>query len=354
MARDPTHRPRWALARQSTRRWVAAFLTSAMLLAVAINVVPPTLLLAARSLMFSKFVADDAIDEGRLNDALSTDGVVVTDPWRYRQFVDPQLYGQLSHFAELHKGDGTALAREILLRMSPGRPMAGCGAESLGEKVAMVARRRGCCSDYAAAFQLYAGALGLPARGVETQLHSTNEYFDRLTGNWVWVDAMYRTQATDKKGQLLSHYQVREHLLEHQSIHIIELSDAPIAPKTYQILFDPAHYAIAYWYPVTDVVAADEFDGRLRRFHVMRPIRQLVAYLLGVRVNPMGLASPSIVHRLRIESRIAWIALTLVAISQLLLALVVATRCLKLVQELLARWVTKTRTGTVTSVEESE
>ena len=103
------------------------------------------------------------------------------------------------------------------------------GAESLGQKVAMVARRQGCCSDYAAAFQLYAGALGLPARRVETQAHTTNEYFDRLTGNWVWVDSMYRTQATDEKGQLLSHYQVRQHLLEHQSIRIIELSEAPIA-----------------------------------------------------------------------------------------------------------------------------
>jgi hypothetical protein len=354
LARDPTHTLQAALARQTTRRWVAAFFASGILLGVAIKVVPPAPLMAARSLMFSKFVADDAIDEGRVNDMLSTDGVVVTDAWRYRQFVDPQLYGQLSHFAEQHKGDGTALAREILLRMSPGRTMGGCGAESLGEKVAMVARREGCCSDYAAAFQLYAGALGLPARRVETQLHTTNEYFDRLTGNWVWVDAMYRTQATDEKGQLLSHYQVREHLLEHQSIHTIELSDAPIAPETYHILFDPTQYAIAYWYPVTDVVAADEFDGQLRRFHVMRPIRQLVAYLLGVRVNPMVLASPSIVRRFRIESRIAWVALTLVAISQLLLALVVATRCLKLVQELLARRVTKTRTATVTSVEESE
>ncbi len=333
---------------------MAALLASGMLLGVTVNLVPPALLVGARSLMFSKFVADDAIDEDRLNDALSPDGIVVTDAWRYRQFVDPHLYGQLSRFAEQHKGDGTALAREILLRMSPGRPMAGCGAESLGEKIAMVTSRKGCCSDYAAAFQLYAGALGLPARRVETQSHTTNEYFDRLLGNWVWVDAMYRTQATDEKGQLLSHYQVREHLLEHQSIRIIELSEAPIAPETYHVLFDAAHYATAYWYPLTELVAADEFDGQLRRFHVMRPVRQLVAYFLGVRAKPTGLASSSIVHRLRIESRIAWAALTLVAISQLLLALVVAIRCLKLGRESLGRRVAKARLGAVASVEESE
>ena len=180
---------------------------------------------------------------------------------------------------------------------------------------------------------------------VETQAHTTDEYFDRLTGNWVWVDSMYRTQATDEKGQLLSHYQVREHLLEHQSIHVIELSEAPIAPETYHMLFDARYYAIAYWYPMTDLVAADEFDGPLRRFHVMRPIRQLVAYFFGVRVTPTGLASPSIVHRLRIESRIAWAALTLIAISQLLLALVVAIRCLKL---------GRARRGAVAGVEKSE
>jgi hypothetical protein len=333
---------------------VAAFLVSVMLLGVEINVVPPALLVAARSLMFSNFVADDAMDEGRLNDTLSTDGVVVTDAWRYREFVDLQLYRQLSRFAEQHKGDSTELAREILLRMSPGRPMGGCGAESLGEKVAMVAARQGCCSDYAAAFQLYAGALGLSARRVETQSHTTNEYFDRLTGNWVWVDPLYRTQATDEKGQLLSHYQVREHLLGHQSIRLIELSEAPIAPETYHILFDATQYAIAYWYPLTDLLTADEFDGQLRRFHVMRPIRQLVAYFLGVRVKPTGLASPSIVHRLRIKSRIVWAALTLVGFSHLLLGLVVAVRCLKLGQELVARRVPKARLGAVASVEESE
>jgi len=351
MTWDPVHARQATFARPATSHWVAAFLVTGTLLAVGISVAPPALLVAARSLMFSKFVADGAIDEGRLNDMLRRDGVIVMDTARYGRLVDRKLYDQLSRFAKQHVGDDTALARQILLRMSPGRSIGGCGAESLGDKVAMVAGQTGCCSDYTAAFQVYAGALGLPARRVETETHTTVEYFDHLTGNWIWVDPLYRLQATDKRGQLLSHYQVREHLLEHQSIHILELFDPPIALATYHVLFDATHYAVAYWYPPTDLLAADEFDEQLRRFHVMRPIRQLASYLLGVRPSPAGLASPGIVHRLRIESGIGWFAVTLSAISLILLTLVVATRGLR---QLFARRVIEARIGTRAGLEDSE
>ena len=330
------HTPLGVLGRRTTIHW-AAFLASVTLLAVGINLAPPAALVAVRSLMFSEVFADEATDEGRLNDLLGTQAVGVADPRRYRDLVGTQGFGQLSPFAKQHEGDGTGVAREILHLMSPGRPIGGCGAESLAEKVAMVADRRGCCSDYAAAFQVYAGAVGLPARRVETQTHTTNEYFDRVRGSWLWIDAMYRAQATDNNGLLLSFYQLRERLLKHQPVHIVELSNAPIAPETYHAIFDAKYYATAYWYPPTDVVAADEFDGRWRRFHVTRPVRQLVGYLMGVRAEPTGLGSAPAAHRLRITSRVAWVLLTVVATTLLLLAVALATRYLKLGWELLAQ-----------------
>src|SRR5579871_1267558 len=271
-------------------RAAVALLASVLLLGVGIGAVPPAALVAARSLMFSDFLPDDAMDEGRLDELLRKQNVAGADARQYRQLVDAQAYGHLSRFAEQHEKDGTGLAREILLRMSPGRPIGGCGAESLEEKVALVADRRGCCSDYAAAFQVYAGALGLPARRVETRSHTTNEYFDRQTGGWVWLDAMYRVQAADSTGRLLSFYQLRERILGHERFHIVDLSDASIAPPVYHILFDATYFAISYWYPPSNLIAMNEFDAEWRRFHVVRPVRQFLGQLWRVRPEPTALA----------------------------------------------------------------
>ena len=329
MARDRDLHIQARPKRPEVTPWLAALLALAMLLGLGLGVAPPAFLVAARSLMFSNFLPDDVINEARLNQLLGAQAVAVTDIERYRHLIQPRAYEELSHFAEQHAGNDTGLAREILLRMSPGEPTGGCGAESLREKIALVAARRGCCSDFTAAFQVYARALGLAVRRVETQSHTTNEYFDRIGGNWVWIDTMYRTQATDDDGRLLSFYQLREHLLAHRPIRILTLSDTTIAPLTSHVLFDASNFSVAYWYPPADLVAEDDFDGEWRRFHVVRPVRQLVGYLAGVRAEPTGLASPSMAYRLRIASRIAWISLILLATSELLFAVVVVARSLK-------------------------
>jgi hypothetical protein len=316
---------------RSTGQWGAALLGSGILLVAGIKLVPPVLLVAARSLMFSTFVADDSISQHQLNDSLAARGLAA-EPREYRRLIEPQRFSALSEFARHHAGDGTALAREILLSMSPGRSIGGCGAESLGEKVAGAARRYGCCSEYTAAFLVYAGALGLPARRVENQIHTTAEYFDRNAGNWVWVDPMYRAQATDGTGRLLSHFEIRERILEHKAVRITEMLDPPMAPDTYQALYGEAQYAIGYWYPQTDLMAIENFDARLRTFHIPLPIRQLVALCFGVRAEPTGVASPADVSRLRLEAWLAWSTLALLGVMELSIAFVFATRCVKLLR----------------------
>lgn len=322
---------------RSVTLWGGALLCSALLLVVGIGLTPPAALVAARSLMFSKFVADDSVSQQQLNDGLAARSAAVDDPREYRRLVNPQVFTALLAFARQHAQDSTALAREIVRRMSPGRPTTGCGQESLGEKVEAATRRYGCCSDYTAAFLVYAGALGLPARRVENQIHTTAEYFDRHTGSWVWVDPMYREQATDTTGRLLSQFDVRRSMLAHKPVRIIELYDPPVAAHTRRELYDEAQYAIAYWYPRTDLVAIDDFDARLRAFHLPRPIRQMAAFWRGVRTEPTGIASPELVHRLRVGAWLAWGTLALLGMVELAIAFVFVTRCARLLQERLTR-----------------
>lgn len=317
--------------------WTSAFLVSCVLIVGAFATAPRVYLVETRALLFSRFEPESSTTERGLNDALSAHRVAANSRLN-RNFINPELFVELAAFAKQHEDDGTALAREIARRMSSGRTLGGCAdSESLAGKVAGVAQRFGCCSDYTAVFQVYAAALELPVRRVENETHTTSEYFDRRSGNWIWIDPMYRAQMTDVTGHLLSHYQIRKHLLEYQPVRIVEFLDAPMTAQTFHGLYDRTHYSIGYWYPLVDPAFSDEFDAELRWLLVPRAIRQGVALLLGIRERPIAVASSSIVHQLKVQARLGWTALALLAILEVLVASVATAHCIRLAHALLSR-----------------
>jgi hypothetical protein len=315
---------------------VAAFLLSGALLLTAIALTPPAVLVAARSLMFSHFISDESLTETDVNAILGANDAFIADSAGYRRFINPRVLTELISYAGQNPERDTALAREVAQRMSAGRPLGGCGeAEPLSDKVRMVAQRFGCCSDYVVAFQVYAAALGLPTRRVENETHTSVEYFDRQIGHWIWLDAMYRAQAIDRAGHLLSHFEIRDDLLRHQAVHFIELFDAPMRSNTYQQLYDAKHYTMAYWYPPTDLLTIEQADARLRAFNIPRPIRQFFALLTGVRAKPIAVAPSGVVLGLQVGAVMAWVALAMLVVAELVLASVATVRFFRLVRVLL-------------------
>lgn len=80
-----------------------------------------------------------------------------------------------------------------------------CGLSgSIMKRLDLVKKGVGCCSDVADSFSIVSQLIGLPTRQVNSINHSFNEYYDRSTNTWKFIDPSLKSQFSLRDGALSS------------------------------------------------------------------------------------------------------------------------------------------------------
>jgi hypothetical protein len=134
----------------------------------------------------------------------------------------------------------------------------------------------------------YANYLGLNSREVNTLNHTTVEYLNRATTQWV-----------DDEGTPLSQYKVRKStLFEALKTQRLITSSSDFDAANYEG-YAPSQYAALMWRMGTNFLEVDRWDSRLRSLGLPKSLRQLVLLTAGVQPRFIILTVNSLAAYLR-------------------------------------------------------
>jgi len=323
---------------------------SLLIAAAALWVLLPIALLASskaekvyiRGLLFSEIYSDQDIpDERSLEHLLSRkikyprDGDLAAasrSPSEYQALLDrvyssiddlevSRACAQLAARAGLRLSPDDCLAVKVAAGISDKFMGVRCGLdEGLADRLALIKKGIGCCSDFNDAFAIQASVLGLKTREVNNHVHTTSEYYDRSERRWKWVGTSFRTLMADKSGRLLSAYAIRGS----NPWDRIRIIDAP--PFDNQGFFTTGfegHFssrnALQFWNLNSNASYVFLRERWLIEKGFPRSFVQLFSFLTGVRSGYLFLASPYTAWALRLLQFIVkllvliWAALPLAA-----------------------------------------
>ncbi len=183
------------------------------------QVLDPGLLVAVRSVLFTRYVTPSIFDSFGVGDAaLRADGTALINEWRSRIQRDPALAATL---IDAQRATNPVERAKILINdFSTGGAVGknGCGAIlSLAGKM----KAPGCCSDHTEVFIAWAELTGISAREVSNDTHTVVEVFDPTVRKWILMDPTYQLMAYDAQKQPLSLRGVRERVLRGEPFSLV-------------------------------------------------------------------------------------------------------------------------------------
>jgi hypothetical protein len=329
-------RPRPRFERRHIRAALLAIVTTAVLGAACVRNKAP--LVFIRDIVYTDYTPDLAYLNAAPNN-LPSEGYRFDSPqaiadWRPR--LD-RIFGAAVVSQVEQAPNDLARARAIvgLLGKRSAASRTGCGfTDDLEQKLELVPRGYGCCSDSGEAFVAIASALGFPAREANNSVHSFNEFFDRDLSKWVFIDAYYGVLAHDARGDLLSASEFRDAVLRRESTSLEFFLPPPVANANEQALNSSSYYSIRGFttiaYPWSNnVYEASQFD--LKYGFLPRPIRRTFAHAFSIRPDAELLLDGTSVPRVRRNKAMRWGLLGLAIVVAVSLTRWLGAICVRLV-----------------------
>lgn len=182
-------------------------------------------------------------------------------------------------------GQLQCIATTLAARLATLPRTGGCGIyPTEASMVKGVLEGGGCCSDFVKVFILLAGDMGVSAREVHIPRHTTAEYWDEVTQQWIWIDPFigYQALAPDRSGALLSHLDVYQRFLSGEPVDF-KLIRSPwpgtIQPtRAYQGHL-PSSYQFIFYTPEGSLASSRWLSDQLGRIGVPKAIKELALYL---------------------------------------------------------------------------